>query len=426
MKKVLVSGCFDLFHAGHAAFLKEASSYGKLYVAVGSDKNVQLLKGKVPFFSQAERCFIVNSTKYTEEAFVASGTGLLDFVPDAERLKPDIFIVNSDGDSERKREFCESSKIQYIVLKRIPEKGLPARSSSSLKKDLEFPYRICLAGGWVDQPWASKICPGSVVVARIDPTIEFNDRSGMATSSRKIASDLWDGRFPDGDPFQKARLLFGAENPPGTKNVSGSQDHIGLFAPGINRLFYAGDYWPARIDSTTDPETCHWLSQNLHFICLKPRPSDYDPLSAMNLQEDWIRKLGEAGDLCWRSILNRDLVGLGKAMTQTFEMWQLILPRTVPEWVKEAARQYASCPGLVTSGSGGGYLVVASEKEIPGAIKIKVSFQNGGNFRATPQDSGTREFREERGVRQKTEETRKESEFSKWESTSAGQDSSRS
>lgn len=374
MKKVLVSGCFDLFHAGHAAFLKEASSYGKLYVAVGSDKNVQLLKGKAPYFSQAERCLIINSSKYVEEAFVASGTGLLDFIPDAERLKPDVFVVNSDGDSERKREFCESKKIQYIVLSRIPEKGLPARSSSSIKQELGFPYRICLAGGWVDQPWVSKICAGSVVVARIYPTIEFNERSGMATSSRKVASNLWGDRYPDGDPIPNARLLFGAENPPGTKNVSGSQDHIGLLAPGINRLFYTGDYWPTRIDTTTDPEICHWLSQSLQLICLKPRPNDYDPISELNLREDWIRELGESGDLCWRSILSRDIAGMGKAMTQTFEMWQRILPNTVPEWVKEVVRQYACYPGLVTSGAGGGYLVVASEKKIPGAIRIEVSF----------------------------------------------------
>jgi len=398
MKKVLVSGCFDLFHSGHAAFLKEASSYGKLYVAVGSDKNVQLLKGKAPYFSQAERCFIINSSKYVEEAFVASGAGMLDFVPDAERLRPDIFVVNSDGDSAGKREFCESNKIQYVVLNRIPEKGLPARSSSSIKNELEFPYRVCLAGGWVDQPWVSKKCAGSVVVARIHPTVQFNDRSGMATSSRKVASDLWNGRFPDGDPIQMARLLFGAENPPGTKNVSGSQDHIGLMAPGINRLVYNGDYWPARIDSNTDPETCHWLSQILHFICLKPRPSDYDPLSSMNLQEDWIRRLGEAGDLCWRSVLSRDIVGLGKAMTQTFEMWQLILPHTVPEWVKVAAKQYAGYPGMVTSGSGGGYLVVASEKEIPGAIKIRVHYQEGVDSRATRQDIGTERFHEQAEV----------------------------
>ncbi len=374
MKKVLVSGCFDLFHAGHAAFLKEASSYGKLYVAVGGDKNVQLLKGKAPYYGQAERCFILSSLKYVEEAFVASGTGILDFASDAERIKPDILVVNEDGATDGKKEFCEKNHIQYIVLRRTPEKGLPARSSSLTKKELRFPYRVCLAGGWVDQPWVSEICAGSVVVARIFPTTEFNDRSGMATSSRKVALDLWGDRLPEGDPIGNARLLFGAENPPGVERVSGSQDHIGLLAPGINRLYYTGEYWPARIDSTTDPEICRWLSQNLHLICLKPRPGDYDPLSTVNLREDWIRKLGEAGDLCWQSILSRDVAGLGKAMTQTFEMWQTILPATVPQWVKEAAEQYAGYPGMVTSGSGGGYLMVASEVEVPAAIRIKVSF----------------------------------------------------
>ncbi len=373
MKKVLVSGCFDLFHAGHAAFLKQASSYGKLYVAVGSDKNVQSLKGKAPYFGQAERCFVVNALKYVEEAFVASGTGLLDFVSDAERLKPDIFVVNSDGDAESKRIFCEGNNIQYVVLDRVPEKGLPARSSSSIKKELQFPYRVCLAGGWVDQPWVSRICPGSVVVARIAPTMEFNDRSGLATSSRKIACDLWGGMMPDGDPLRNARLLFGAENPPGTERVSGSQDHIGLLAPGVNRLYYKGDYWPAKIDSTTNSDICLWLSEHLHLIRLKSRPAEYDPLSSMNLRDDWIRSLGEAGDMCWRSILNRDVVGLGKAMTRTFEMWQMILPNTVPLWVKEAAKDYASYPGLVTSGSGGGYFIIASDQKIPGAINVKVS-----------------------------------------------------
>jgi hypothetical protein len=51
--------------------------------------------------------------------------------------------------------------------------------------------RVCLAGGWIDQPWVSEIHPGSVVVAQIWPTIEFNDRSGMATSSRKVGIELW-------------------------------------------------------------------------------------------------------------------------------------------------------------------------------------------------------------------------------------------
>ncbi|MGA2092812.1 MAG: adenylyltransferase/cytidyltransferase family protein [Sedimentisphaerales bacterium] len=374
MKKVLVSGCYDLIHAGHIAFFKEASSYGKLYVSVGSDENIRILKGKQPYFNQDERCYIVGSIKYVEEAFIGSGAGLLDFAPDLERIRPDIFIANSDGHTEEKEILCKKHGVRYLVLKRIPEAGLPARSSSHTKKELRFPYRICIAGGWIDQPWMSKICAGSVVVAQIRPTIDFNDRSGMATSSRKVALELWGGKVPEGNPIRNAKLLFGAENPPGTKYVSGSQDQIGLLAPGINRLFYDGDYWPSRIDSVTEPEICNWLSQKLYLVGLRPRPCDYDPLSEMNLREDWVKKLGESGELCWKSILSRNVAGLGKAMKQSFEMWQMLLPDTVPQWVKKETDKYDCYPGYITSGCGGGYLMVASDKPVPGAINIQVNY----------------------------------------------------
>jgi len=225
-KKVLVSGCFDFLHGGHVAFFKTAAQYGKLYVAVGADANLLLLKGKVPYYSQKERVYMVNSIRFVEEAFIAAGSGMLDYELDMERIKPDIFIVNSDGHNTEKEALCKKYGVEYIVLERIPEEGLPARASSSIKKELQFPYRLCIAGGWVDQPWVSEIYPGSVVVAQLWPTIEFNDRSGMATSSRKVAIEIWGNQYPNGDPKKNAQLLFGAENPPGTKHFSGSQDHL--------------------------------------------------------------------------------------------------------------------------------------------------------------------------------------------------------
>ena len=196
-KKVLVSGCYDLIHGGHVAFFKTAAQYGKLYVAVGTDSNLLLLKGKAPYYSQEERVYMVNSIRFVEKAFLAAGSGMLDFEPDMERIKPDIFIVNSDGHTAEKEALCKKFGVEYKVLNRIPEKGLPSRASSSIKKELQFPYRICIAGGWMDQPWVSEIYPGSVVVAQLWPTIEFNDRSGMATSSRKVAIEIWGNRYPD-------------------------------------------------------------------------------------------------------------------------------------------------------------------------------------------------------------------------------------
>lgn len=374
-KKVMVSGCFDLIHGGHIAFFKTAAAYGNLYVIIGQDANLLELKG-APYFSQEERKYIVGSVKYVHEVKIASGRGMLDFEPDLRKLKPDMFIVNEDGDTEEKRQLCKDAGVEYIVLERIPEPGLPARSSSRAKKEKRFPYRLCIAGGWLDQPWVSEIYPGPVVVAQLWSSTDFNDRSGLATSSRKVAEELWGGTIPAGEPVRNARLLFGAENPPGSKYVSGSQDHIGLMLPGINRLYYDGEYWPARIDSCLDPDICNWLSSVLFLIPLEPRPDGYDPLKVKNLEPGLIKELADAGELCWHSILKKDIRGLGKSLTQTFLSWRKILPLTVPDWVlHEMESKYLSgYPGAITSGSGGGYAVVASEKEIKGAVRIKVRY----------------------------------------------------
>jgi cytidyltransferase-like protein len=375
-KKVLVSGCFDLLHGGHIAFFKTAASYGDLYVSIGRDDNLLQLKGKRPYFSEEERLFIVKSIKYVSEAFLASGSGMLDFEPDLKRIKPDILLVNYDGHTTDKERLCMENGIEYVVLERIPEMGLPARSSSGTKKEMRFPYRLCLAGGWIDQPWVSKIYPGSVVVTQIWPTMDFDGRSGLATSSRDFGLKIWGDRYPEGDPVENAKILFGAENPPGKDYISGSQDHLGLLLPGANRLHYNGGYWPDKIESTIDKDICDWLTDVIHMVKLKPRPDGYDPLKEMHLRKPFIRELGEAGERCWESIMKKDIKGLGKSMTDTLISWKKILPLTVPDVImKEMETKYFNnYPGAVTSGAGGGYVVVASEKEVKGALKIRVRY----------------------------------------------------
>jgi cytidyltransferase-like protein len=374
-KTVMVSGCYDLLHGGHIAFFKTAAAYGKLYVAIGQDENIIHLKGKAPYFSEKERRFIVGSVKYVHEAFVSSGRGMLDFEPDLKRIRPDMFIVNSDGHTPEKKKLCDELGIEYVILERIPEEGLPARSSSGTKRDLQFPYRICIAGGWMDQPWVSEVYPGSVVVAQIWPTMEFNGRAGLATSSRTVAQDLWGGKIPAGDPVRNAKLLFGAENPPGSKYISGSQDQIGLMVPGISRLYYDGGFWPSEINTCTDPSVCEWLSNVLNLIALEPRPAGYDPISEKHLEKEFVKELGDSGNECWESIMKKDVKGLGKSMTKSFLAWKKILPNTVPDHVmKEMTPYITDYPGAITSGSGGGYAVVPSEEEIAGAIRIKVKY----------------------------------------------------
>jgi cytidyltransferase-like protein len=133
-KKVVVTGCYDWFHSGHVRFCEEASGYGDLYVVVGSDANVRLLKGEGhPLFSQRERRYVAASLRFVKQAVVSTGSGWLDGDPEIRRIKPDIFLVNEDGNKGGKREYCEKLGIEYRVLKRTPAPGLPARNSTDLR-----------------------------------------------------------------------------------------------------------------------------------------------------------------------------------------------------------------------------------------------------------------------------------------------------
>jgi cytidyltransferase-like protein len=133
-KKVIVTGCFDWFHSGHVRFFEEVSELGDLYVVVGHDENLRLLKGEGhPMFPQDERRYMVQSVRYVKQALISTGHGWLDAEPEIAALKPDIYAVNEDGDKPEKRAFCNAHGIEYVVLKRIPKKGLPRRESTDFR-----------------------------------------------------------------------------------------------------------------------------------------------------------------------------------------------------------------------------------------------------------------------------------------------------
>jgi cytidyltransferase-like protein len=133
-KKVVVTGCYDWVHSGHVRFCEEVSQLGDLYVCIGNDANVRLLKGEGhPLFPQDERRYVVGSVRYVKECLINSGTGWMDAEPEIHRLKPDIYAVNEDGDKTEKREFCAQHGLQYVVLKRTPKEGLTKRSSTDLR-----------------------------------------------------------------------------------------------------------------------------------------------------------------------------------------------------------------------------------------------------------------------------------------------------
>ena len=131
---MIVTGCFDWLHSGHVRFFEEISELGDLYVVVGHDKNVRLLKGEGhPMFPQDERRYVVQSIRHVTQALISSGHGWMDAEPEVDRIKPDIYAVNEDGDKPEKQEFCKKHGLEYAVLKRTPREGLPRRTSTDLR-----------------------------------------------------------------------------------------------------------------------------------------------------------------------------------------------------------------------------------------------------------------------------------------------------
>ena len=240
-KKVFVTGCFDLLHSGHIAFLTEAARHGDLIVGIGSDETVRQLKGRYPVYTQQERQYILQSLSCVRKCVVNGGRGILDFMEELDCERPDILFVNEDGNSPEKEELCRKRNIEYVVSRRIPHGELPVRSTTALRTECNIPFRIDLAGGWLDQPFVSKCCPGAVLTISLEPTHEFNDRSGMASSTRRKAIELWKTDIPGGDREQLAKILFTYDNPPGTEVISGSQDAIGIVLPAMEVEASAGN-----------------------------------------------------------------------------------------------------------------------------------------------------------------------------------------
>ena len=377
-KKVIVSGCFDLMHSGHIAFLRQASDFGQLYVCIGSDQTVEWLKGRRPINGEKERKYMLESLQCVFECKINSGSGYLDFIKELEEIRPDCLVVNEDGHSPDKEKLCKERGIDYIILKREPFSHLPARSTTALKNICDIPFRLDLAGGWLDQPFVSAYCPGPVITISIEPLIEFNSRSGMAGSSRNKAIELWKNRLPDMDPVQMAKLLFSYENPPGTKDIAGSQDALGICLPGINKLNYNKGYWPQSMLNLDDEDILSWLEQSIYLVSLGPRSNEYDVLYDTRIDAGGARQLSEAASKCWDAILKKDLSAFGMAVSASFDAQTKMFPLMLDDSIRNMIEKYKTfSAGYKLSGAGGGgYLVLVSDQPVENGIRLKIRRKN--------------------------------------------------
>ena len=348
-KKVFVSGCYDLLHSGHVEFFQQASQFGDLYVGIGSDATYLEYKHRKPMFPQEERLFMVKNIKAVKEAYINEGRGVIDFLPTLDIVKPDIFVVNAEGGSATKRQLCEERGIQYIELERTPHEGLQARSSSSLKAALSqsqedtthnsklitqnssIPARLDIAGTWIDQPYVSMHHPGWAITISLEPTFEIRERCGLSTSTRNMIQKIWPLKLPKMDPEMLARLVFCFENNPEREggHISGAQDSIGICVPGICRHYYDNNFWPKKIENTTDEMTLRFLEEHLVMVPMEPRKPGCSVVEGKDITPAKVKALADAAEACWNAIMKKDLEAFAAAYKASFAAQTAMFPGMV-------------------------------------------------------------------------------------------------
>ncbi len=377
-KRVFVSGCYDMLHSGHVAFFKEASKYGDLYVGIGSDDTVYELKHRHTVYSEQERLYMVKAIRYVTDACINRGSGMMDFIDTVEQVKPDIFVVNSDGGSEQKRKFCEERGIKYIELQREPEEGLDARSTTSLRKNVgsHLPYRLDIAGTWIDQPYVNEHGAGWALTISLEPTEEFMERGGMATSTRNSARKIWPYELPPYNEEMLARLVFCFENDPESKgHISGAQDAIGMCMSGLTRHYYDGHYWPEQIESCHDEATLSWLESHLCLVPMFPRAEECSVVEGKDITPEKVSKLTEAAERCWNAIMAHDLDSFAKAYRDSFEAQIAMFPAMMQPGVQEYIDRWKdkALAWKMSGAGGGGYLALVIDGPVPeGALPIRI------------------------------------------------------
>lgn len=120
IKKVFVSGCYDILHGGHIEFFNQARELGGyLIVCFAGDKSLLLHKSKKTSIPEEHKRKILESLRMVDE--VVKGDYLdelgLDFKEHFLRIKPDILAVTEDDKyAKEKTALCNEIGAKYVVL----------------------------------------------------------------------------------------------------------------------------------------------------------------------------------------------------------------------------------------------------------------------------------------------------------------------
>lgn len=192
MKRIFVSGCYDIIHAGHLQFFEEARALGDhLTVSFASEDVLWHHKQRRPSIPDDHKKAVLEGLRMIDEVVIGTDNDPgLDFKSYFLEAKPDVLVVTEDDQyGDVKRALCEKVGATYQILAKTPPKFAPISSSGIVKwvkAPTEAPLRVDFAGGWLDVPRHAR--EGAYVVnCAISPLVSLRDwnyekRSGLGGS----------------------------------------------------------------------------------------------------------------------------------------------------------------------------------------------------------------------------------------------------
>ncbi len=180
MRKVFVSGCYDILHAGHLQFFEEARALGDyLIVSFASADVLWHHKRRKPSIPDDHKRALLMGLRMIDEVIVSQGRREgIDFEEDFLRIRPDFLVVTEDDKyGPIKRELCERVGARYTILPKTPPRFEPVSTSSIVRwvqAPTEAPLRVDFAGGWLDVPRFSQ--PGEFIVnCAVSPLVSLRE-----------------------------------------------------------------------------------------------------------------------------------------------------------------------------------------------------------------------------------------------------------
>lgn len=178
MIKVFVSGCYDIVHAGHVQFFREARALGDhLTVSFASAEVLWLHKRRKSSLPDEHKRALIAALRMVDEVVVGDGLEEgIDFRREFLRIRPQILAVTEDDKyAPLKRALCAEVGARYVVLPKTPPEFPPISTTEIvryIRAPQEAPLRVDFGGGWLDVPRFAR--PGAYIVnCAISPTVSL-------------------------------------------------------------------------------------------------------------------------------------------------------------------------------------------------------------------------------------------------------------